>query len=185
MTFFAQPSEPRPAPDIENSFKTKNYMGALLLIYPTSFQAQRETVNGPADVVIADLVVLDGPDSPQVHVAAWLWGVVLADQLKDSVDKGPVLARLGTKVTKSGRTAYQLETFTPEDAAVASAYLKAHPDPFAEPVTFTAPATASGLSAPGKTLGGAAVPEGMAPDDVQRLLAALAAQQTAVAAPPF
>jgi hypothetical protein len=169
-------------------FVVSNYIGALLLIYPREFEAKVETVNGPRDVVKADIVVLDGPDSPQVHVNTWLFGAVLTPQLKPSVGAGPVLARLGLGLKQPGKNApHVLESFTAQDSAAASAYLQKHPDPFAEPVSFAAPATVSGLSAPGATPPAPAASTPINTDDpaVVALLAQLAQQKAAAGAPPF
>jgi hypothetical protein len=80
-----------------------------------------------------------------------------------------------------------LESYTPQDAAAASAYLAKHPDPFAQPVAFTAPATTSGLSAPGAFAEPAAKSTPINTDDpaVRELLAQLAKQQAGAGAPPF
>jgi hypothetical protein len=67
---------------------------------------------------------------------------------------------------------------------VASDYLAKHPDPFAEPVTFTAPATPNGLSAPGATRPAAAsTPINTDDPAVRDLLARLASQGAGT--PPF
>lgn len=151
MTFdqFAQPAEQG---SVDTNFALKDYKGALLLVYPRSFQSQVETKFGVSDAMAADLVVLDGPESPQVHVNVWLWGAALVPQLQPSVGKGPVLGRVGQSIAKPGKSpAWLLESYTQDDAAAASAYLAKNPDPFAEPVALAQPATASGLSAPGAT----------------------------------
>jgi hypothetical protein len=188
MTFdqFAQPAE-QEAKTIDVDFALKN--GMLLLIYPRSFQSQVQTKFGVNDAIAVDLVVLDGPESPlvEVHVNVWLYGVVLKDQLKPSVGAGPVLGRVGQSVAKVGKNpAWLLESYTPADAAVASAYLKANPDPFAEPVTFTAPATSSGLSAPGASRPAAAsTPINTDDPAVVALLAQLEEQRRQQAVAPF
>jgi hypothetical protein len=181
---FAQPAEQG---SVDTNFALKDYMGALLLVYPRSFQSQVETKFGVSDAMAADLVVLDGPESPQVHVNVWLWGAALVPQLQPSVGKGPVLGRVGQSVAKPGKSpAWLLESYTPQDATVASAYLKANPDPFSEPVNFTAPATTNGLSAPGATpLAAASTPINTDDPAVVALLAQLAKQQAGAGAPPF
>jgi hypothetical protein len=63
--------------------------------------------------------------------------------------------------------------------------LAKHPDPFAEPVTFTAPATANGLSAPGATPPAAASTPINTDDPAVVALIAQLAKQQAGAAPPF
>ena len=142
---FSQPSSG------EATFNARDNVGRLLLIYPTGYEEEIVTSFGATDAVRVNLVVLDGPDSPQVHVDQLLFQRALIGQLRSSIGKDPVLGRLAVGISKPGQSPpFRLETFTAADVAVAEQYLARHPDPFAGPApaavftppTDTAPAAA-------------------------------------------
>jgi hypothetical protein len=112
-----------------------DFEGNLLLITPTEFLTGDEAVEtqfGPKDVVVADVVVLDG-DEVEEHSGLYIFqGKLLF--LKRYVGKKPYLGRLGKGDTKvNGNFPWVLEAATEEDKQVAREYLEKRKsdDPFA------------------------------------------------------
>ena len=129
-------------PNAGSSFQAKDYVGALLLVYPRSHEQGITTSIGVKDAIRADLVVLDGPSGiPEIHVDVLLFQMALIGQLRANVGRDPVLGRLTLGVAKPGMNPpYRLDSFTPADGQVAEKYLAAHPDPFAEVTPVPQPA---------------------------------------------
>ncbi|MFF4412137.1 hypothetical protein ACFYY8_06360 [Streptosporangium sp. NPDC001559] len=133
---FAQPAAP------SSDFKISDYPGHLLLIYPRELRSGIVTVNGAADAISADLVLLTDPSGPRTESGVLIFQKVLIGSLKSSIGKDPVLGRLGRGVAKPGQTApYILEQYTDADATYATQYLQSvGGNPFPQAAAFQAPA---------------------------------------------
>lgn len=124
------------------------WLGRLFLIYPDSVSPQ--TFNRPdgtqetSDVVTADVIIIDLPDpqtgQPTKLEGARIGGKGLVPQLRKMIGS-MVLGRLN-KLPSQGQKdgAYVLADFTPQDAAMASAYVAANPrtNQFAQPAAQAA-----------------------------------------------
>ena len=66
--------------------KITDDLGAALLLRPTEFRPQMNTSNGPADVIVADWIVLDGPSQGQVREGSLIFQRVLVKDLKKIFD---------------------------------------------------------------------------------------------------
>jgi hypothetical protein len=109
--------------------------GRLLLIYPKEVKVSVATSFGPKDPLVADIVVLDGPNAGEELRDAFIFPGVMIGQLKGYIgNPNPALGRVGYGVAKPGQKApWQLLDFTPEDAAIASAWVNSHPRGFNSP----------------------------------------------------
>ncbi|MFM9643153.1 hypothetical protein [Streptomyces turgidiscabies] len=134
------------------------WLGRLFLIYPDGCTPQ--TFNRPdgsqetSDVVTADVVIIDLPDpqtgQPTKLEGARIGGKGLVPQLRKAVGS-MVLGRLN-KLPSQGQKdgAYVLADFTPQDAAMASAYVAANPrtSQFAQPAAQAQPVAQAPAYAP-------------------------------------
>ncbi|MGP4083173.1 hypothetical protein [Streptomyces sp. KR55] len=125
------------------------WLGRLFLIYPDSVSPQ--TFNRPdgtqetSDVVTADVVIIDLPDpqtgQPVKLEGARIGGKGLVPQLRKMIGS-MVLGRL-SKLPSQGQKdgAYVLQDWTPQDAAMATAYVNANPrtQQFAQPAAQAQP----------------------------------------------
>jgi hypothetical protein len=112
---FAQPSAGG------EKFEPKDFGGALLLIYPKSYNPNETTTFGPSTSADVDVVVVDRPDAtgqPTVKRNARLFGN-LANSVRDSIG-GTVLGRLGQVPTNKGNPAWVLQNYTDADVATAT-----------------------------------------------------------------
>lgn len=103
-----------------------DFEGALLLIKPTKKEEEIPTAFGPADAVVADVVVLDGQHAnPDPYTDVYVFQKALQGQLKAKVGTGRyVLGRLGKGVAKAGQSApWLLLDPTEQDKATARTYL--------------------------------------------------------------
>ncbi|MGW4469685.1 hypothetical protein ACWENQ_08430 [Nonomuraea sp. NPDC004354] len=115
---FAQPAAP------SSDFKIADYVGHLFLIYPREQRHGVITSNGPADPIVADVVLLTDPAGPRAETNVLIFQKVLIGSLKNSIGRDPVLGRLGRGIAKPGQTApYVLDQFNDADAAYATQYL--------------------------------------------------------------
>jgi hypothetical protein len=107
--------------------------GRLLLIWPKEVKVAVATSFGPKDPLVADIVVLDGPTAGEELRDAFIFPGVMIGQLKGYIgNPNPALGRVGYGVAKPGQKApWQLNDFTEQDAAIASAWINAHPRGFA------------------------------------------------------
>jgi hypothetical protein len=115
---FDSPSSGARITDFENS---------LLLVKPTSREEQIPTTFGPADAIVADVVVLDGSETnPEPYTDVYVFQKALQGQLKAKVGSGRyVLGRLGKGTAKPGQSAPWLLTDpTEKDKETARVYLK-------------------------------------------------------------
>jgi hypothetical protein len=106
---FAQPSAGG------EKFEPKDFGGALLLIYPKSYNPNENTTFGPSTSADCDIVVVDRQDpqtgQPVVKRNARLFGN-LANSVRDSIGR-VVLGRLGQVPTNKGNPAWVLQSFEP------------------------------------------------------------------------
>lgn len=150
------------------TFEPKDYIGALVLVYPKKYNPNEATKHGPTTSADVDVVVVDrqNPDgSPVVRRNARLFGN-LANSVRDGVGD-VVLGRIGQVPTNKGNPAWVLESYTDEDAVAAApvdAAFKAgnfnQPQPGATvPDHPTPPGAASPVAAaPAAVQGGAPAP---------------------------
>ena len=105
--------------------KITEYEGQLLLCTPTDHREAIATAFGPADAVVTDLVVLDGPHAPQREAGVLVFQKALQGQLRPKIGTGRmVLGRLGRGQAKAGQSApWVLTEPTDDDKAMARAYL--------------------------------------------------------------
>lgn len=115
-TPFAQPSAGG------EKFEPKDFGGALLLIYPKSYNPNEQTQFGPSTSADCDVVVVDRQDpttgQPVIKRNARLFGN-LANSVRDSIGS-QVLGRLGQVPTNKGNPAWVLQNYTDADAAAAA-----------------------------------------------------------------
>jgi len=131
-------------------FKASDHLGRLLLIEVHEFVPNFPTNNGDAEVVRADVTVLDAEGGPDVYSNTVVFGRVLVGALKGAVNGMPVLGRLGQGTAKPGQSApWVLNAFNDLEAQVAEAYVKsratssfAQAAPAAEPAPAPAAAPA-------------------------------------------
>lgn len=116
-----------------------DFEGKLLLVYGTEYLSGDDAIKteyGEKDVVVADVVVLDG-DNTEEHSGLYIFQGKLIGTLKRHVAKRPYLGRLGKgEATKKGyQKPWAFEDPTEEDKAVAREFVKAREaqaeDPFA------------------------------------------------------
>jgi hypothetical protein len=113
---FAQPSAGG------EKFEPKDFGGALLMIYPKSYNPNETTTFGPSTSADCDIVVVDrqdpnAPGSPVIKRNARLFGN-LANSVRDSIGS-QVLGRLGQVPTNKGNPAWVLQSYSDADAALA------------------------------------------------------------------
>lgn len=99
-------------------------LGALLLIFPTSFQGGVKTTHGEADAVYARIVRLE---DGRVYENAMIYPQALVTQTKAAVPDGMVLGRLAQGENKKGNPPWLLQPHTEADVAQAEAWLAANP----------------------------------------------------------
>lgn len=135
---FAQPAAPT------SDVKVADYVGHLLLIYPRELRTGILTVNGTADAINADVVILTDPSGPRAESGVLIFQKVLIGTLKSSIGGDAVLGRLARGPAQTGKSApYILDQFADVDAAYATSYLQSvGGDPFPQARAFTAPAPA-------------------------------------------
>lgn len=102
-----------------------DYMGRLIVFYPHAIEKGITTAVGVKDAVRADLIIIDGPDSPETISDTLVFPLKLQGQIKWAVGTGqPLLGRLGQGDKKPGQNApWMLGDPTPEDEATAGAVL--------------------------------------------------------------
>lgn len=99
--------------------------GRLLLVTPHEKDVTVNTSYGESTAVRADLVILDGPDSPDEITDTLIFPKVLQGQVKSNAGTGRSnLGRLGKGQAKPGQSApWMLGEPTDADKDVARAYL--------------------------------------------------------------
>lgn len=113
---FAQPSAGG------EQFEPKDFLGALCLIYPKSYNPNDTTKHGTTTSADVDVVVVDRQDpqtgGPAIKRNARLFGN-LANSVRDSIGS-VVLGRIGQVPTNKGNPAWVLNNYTDADAAAAA-----------------------------------------------------------------
>lgn len=100
----------------------------LLLFVPDRVETDVPTTYGPKNATVADLHVLDGPETGLLHADVFIWPKVLQSQLAPTVGTGnAVIGRLMRGMAKPGQQApWKLGDPTPGDLAAAAAYVAEH-----------------------------------------------------------
>ena len=113
-------------PSSSSGIKFENYNGRLLLITPHEFVEEINTNFGKTSAVRADIVVLDGPDSPEEITDTLIFPKVLQSQVKRNCGSGRMnLGRLGQGQKKPGQSApWMLGDPTDDDRAVARQHIE-------------------------------------------------------------
>lgn len=109
-----------------------DFEGSLLLVKPTSKEEGISTSFGPADAIVADVVVLDGEEAnADPYTDVYVFQKALQGQLKAKVGTGRyVLGRLGKGTAKPGQSApWILQDPTEQDKDTARTYLKTVENP--------------------------------------------------------
>lgn len=108
----------------------KDVTGALLLFTVYEETEEHQTVHGPNTAVIADIVVLDGPDAGKVYEKAPIYPRALKPQLRSAVGGMMVVGRLGQSAGKPGQNpAWMLTAATDAEKQIAKAYVDSHGHP--------------------------------------------------------
>ncbi|MGW6260348.1 hypothetical protein [Streptomyces sp. NPDC055085] len=99
---FAQPTSPS-----GDKFDLKNlgqsWLGTLMLVYPKELKADFDSGKfTPTDVVVADIVFVDGPEAGRFFSDAFIFAKFIVADTKTFIGGGPVLGRLGRKQGKEG-----------------------------------------------------------------------------------
>lgn len=146
---FAQPAQGGDKFDLKN--KGNEWLGALLLIWPTEFKPQFDSGEyDPTDVVVADIAFVDRVDpetgKPLYLRDAFIFAKGLVNNTKRSIG-GRVLGRLAKRQFTKG-VGWTLEDFTPADVEAARQYLAQYPrEEFSQPAA-AAPAPAPAPAQP-------------------------------------
>jgi hypothetical protein len=156
----------------------KDNLGRLLLIYPKKIEVGVPTEGlGLKDPLVADVVVLDGPSPGQEYHDTFIFPGVLIGQLKQYIGHAnPALGRLTYGEAKPGKNApYQLSEYSAQDAAIASAWVNAHPRGFTQPAPAQQPPAAQQNGghvdiSTGEITEPAAAPAGVNIDTIRALL---------------
>lgn len=131
MSSFSTP----PAPS--GGFQLKDHLGGLVMVDVTGTKVGLATSNGPADVITANVTVLDGPGAGESYEDTIVFGKVIYSQLKGCVGQ-KVLGRVAQGNAKPGQSApWILNEASADDVAKAEAWIATNP---AKPaVTSAAP----------------------------------------------
>ena len=111
----------------------KDQVGKLLLITPTKYlEHQKTKFNADADVVVANVAVIDekDPEKSEEHADVWLLQGRLIRATKGKVGNGMVLGRLNQQETDKGNPAYDLSDPTDEDKVAARKFYATKAPPF-------------------------------------------------------
>jgi hypothetical protein len=114
---YAKPGKPV-APPPKPGFDWPRYNGRLLIIWPRSYEAGKQTRYGERDVVRADIMVVDTGE--QLRDVA-IFPYYLVTQLRDTLG-GKVLGRLGQDLSQTGKSPWILFEATDADIAQAKAF---------------------------------------------------------------
>lgn len=121
-------TDPFNSPAVSSDTKITEFDGDLLLITPTSYEEDVQTVHGTKDAVKANVVVIDEkrPERSDSHEGMLIFQGRLIGQTKPFVGKGLVLGRLreAKELKKPGQNApWVLADPTDEDKDKAREYL--------------------------------------------------------------
>lgn len=124
-------------------FNNNEWLGHLLLVYPTEALLEFPTKHGDQDVIKGHVVVLD-VQPPKVFYNTFFYGAGIFTQLKGMVGE-KVLGRLQKGEARNGNSApWQLSDWTDADVPLADAYTSANPD--GPPLPVQQPQAATGQS---------------------------------------
>ncbi len=118
--------DPFSTPAGSSEHRISEFVGELLLVKPTEDIMEMVTEIGTTDAVRADIVPLSGPNAGELCEDMLVFQMALKRALrKVMTGSNPfLLGRLGMGSKKPGKNApYIFEQPTPEDVAVARAYL--------------------------------------------------------------
>ena len=112
-------------PGVSAGIKWEDYAGRLMLITPHASEKDVNTAIGVKDAIRADVVVLDGPGSPEDLPDVLVFPRVLQGQLRSNVGTGrKCLGRLGQGEKRPGQNApWKLGDPTDADRATARNFL--------------------------------------------------------------
>jgi hypothetical protein len=130
---FAAPDTPSEG----GSVKVADLAGHLLIIEPTEYKSEIQTVHGVTDAVAVNIVDLDANNNRHDNVL--FFNVALKNALRNKVGQ-KVLARIGQGTAKPGKSAPWIlvdATTNPADTAKANAYLSQAPASQPAPVPAT------------------------------------------------
>lgn len=144
---FDRPDAPGRDPDAPQ-FDQKAHLGDLLVVQVQNVQRGVETQFGPADVIVADVHVIDPAGTISAsYPETWLFGTVLFSQLREKRGRS-VLGVLELGEKKPGKNPpWRLADATDAQEALALRAMASKPDA-AEPEPERQPATASAGKAP-------------------------------------
>lgn len=111
----------------------KTLHGRLLLVYPKRIEKGVITQGfGEKDPLVADVVILDGPNPGTELLDAFIFPGVLIGQLKKFIgDPNPALGRLTYGEAKPGMNApWMLAEYSTADAQLATQWVNSHPRTF-------------------------------------------------------
>lgn len=121
-------TDPFNSPAASSDVKITEFDGDLLLITPTSYEEDIQTIHGAKDAVKADVVVINEkkPAKSEKHEGLLIFQGRLIGQTKSFVGKGLVLGRLreANDLKKKGQNApWVLDDPTDEEKDIAREYL--------------------------------------------------------------
>lgn len=121
-------TDPFAAPAVSSDAKITEFAGDLLLITPTSYEEDVQTVHGSKDAVKANIVVIDEkrPERSEKHEGMLIFQGRLIGQTKPYVGKSLVLGRLreAKELQKKGQNApWILDDPSDDDKIKAREYL--------------------------------------------------------------
>ena len=119
-------TDPFNDPAAGSGVKITEFEGRLLLITPTGYEEEIDTVHGKKDAVRANVVVIDekAPGESERHDDVLIFQGNLIGATKRFVGKGMVVGRLGQGEAKPGKKApWILTTASDEEKTLARTYL--------------------------------------------------------------
>ncbi|MDP9144411.1 MAG: hypothetical protein M3N43_06905 [Actinomycetota bacterium] len=124
-------TDPFDGPSSSTGISWETLNGRLLLITPHEVIKEFQTSYGQTDTIRADVVVLDGPGSPEEYKDTLIFPKVLQGQVRANAGTGRMnLGRLGQGNKKPGQSPpWQLGEPTDADKTVARTYVNASQSP--------------------------------------------------------
>lgn len=124
-------TDPFDGPSSSTGISWETLKDRLLLITPHEVIKDFQTSYGMTDTIRADVVVLDGPGSPEEYKDTLIFPKVLQGQVRANAGTGRMnLGRLGQGNKKPGQSApWQLGEPTDADKTVARSYVNASQSP--------------------------------------------------------
>jgi len=106
--------------------KVADLANQLLIIEPTEYKANIQTVHGDTDAIEVRIINID---TGEIHIDILFFNVALKNALKNKIGQ-KVLARIGQGTAKPGKSAPWIlidATGNAEDLAKAKAFVTSHP----------------------------------------------------------